>query len=175
MKILVVTGSPRKGGNTEIMAETFAEAARERGHEVPVWKLSEKKVEPCLGCEYCVSHGGVCVQQDDMNEILKDVRTTDMLVIASPIYWFDVSAQTKCFIDRLYGVAQKGFHISSMAMLLNSGSPGVFAAAQTQLNGICSFLKWENKGMITAPNMTEKGSIRHTDALQRVRAFAEGL
>lgn len=175
MKILVVTGSPRRGGNTEIMAEAFAEAARERGHEVPVWRLSEKKVAPCLGCEYCVTHGGVCVQKDDMNEILKDVRTTDMLVLASPIYWFDVSAQTKCFIDRLYGMAQKGLHISSMAMLLDSGSPGVYAAAQAQLNGICSFLKWENKGMITAPHMTEKGSIRQTDALQRVREFAKGL
>lgn len=175
MKILVVTGSPRRDGNTEIMAEAFTEAAMDRGHDVSVWKLSDKKVGPCLGCEYCISHGGVCVQKDDMNEILKDVYTTDMLVIVSPIYWFDVSAQTKCFIDRLYGMAQKGLNISSMAMLLDSGSPGVYAAAQEQLNGICSYLKWENKGMITAPHMKEKGSIRQTDALQRVRAFAESL
>ena len=96
MNILVVTGSPRKGGNTEILADAFAQAAKESGHEVTVRKLSRLKVGPCLACEYCFTHDGVCVQNDDMNEILLDVHKADMLVLASPIYWFDISAQIKC-------------------------------------------------------------------------------
>ena len=74
MNILVVTGSPRKGGNTEILADAFAQAAKESGHEVTVRKLSRLKVGPCLACEYCFTHDGVCVQNDDMNEILQDVH-----------------------------------------------------------------------------------------------------
>ena len=105
MNILVVTGSPRKGGNTEILADAFAQAAKESGHEVAVRKLSRLKVGPCLACEYCFTHGGVCMQDDAMNEILQDVHKADMLVLASPIYWFDISAQMKCFIDRLYACA----------------------------------------------------------------------
>lgn len=172
MNILVVTGSPRKGGNTEILADVFAKAARENGHEVTVRKLSGLKVGPCLACEYCFTHDGVCVQKDDMNEILKDVHEADMLVLASPIYWFDVSAQMKCFIDRMYACASTGFHITSAAMLLDSASPSVYSAAQAQLKDICAYLKWENKGVFTAPGMTEKGSIYQSGALAQVEAFA---
>lgn len=175
MNILVVTGSPRRGSNTEVLADAFAEAAVECGHRVMVRKLSGLKVGPCLACEYCFSHDGVCVQNDDMNEILKDVAGAELLVIASPIYWFDVSAQTKCFIDRLYACAKKGFHIKAAAMLLDSGSPGVYTAAQAQLKDICEYLGWRDLGAITAPGMTEKGSIYQSSALEQVRTFAENL
>lgn len=175
MNILVVTGSPRRGGNTEVLADAFAGAAKESGHTVVVRKLSSLKVGPCLACEYCFSHDGVCVQKDDMNEILKDVSEAELLVIASPIYWFDVSAQTKCFIDRLYACAKKGFCIRTAAMLLDSGSPGVYAAAQAQLKDICDYLGWKNLGAITAPGMTEMGSIFQSSALEQVRTFAEKL
>lgn len=175
MNILVVTGSPRKNGNTEIMAEVFAQSSTEAGHQVTIRKLSEKKVNPCIACKYCFTHDGTCVQKDDMNELLKDLNQADMLVIASPIYWFDVSAQTKCFIDRMYAFAKKGFHIKSIAMLLNSGADGVYGAAETQLKAIASYLKWEIKGIIKIPNLEEKGSINHAKELEQVRDFAKSL
>lgn len=175
MNILVVTGSPRKGGNTEIMADVFAKAAKNAGHQVTLRKLSELTVKPCQACQYCFTHDGVCVQKDDMNSILKDLELTDLLVLASPIYWFDVSAQIKCFIDRMYAFAKKGFHIDSIAMLLNSGSDKVYDAAEAQLNDISSYLKWENKGIIKISGMVEKGSMHNTTELQKVRVFAENL
>ena len=175
MNILVVTGSPRKNGNTEIMASAFVKSAREAGHEVTVKELSTLKVEPCLACTYCFTHDGVCIQNDDMNSILTDLSQADMLVLASPVYWFDVSAQTKCFIDRMYAFAKKGFHIKSIAMLLNSGADGVYDAAKAQLNSICSYLKWENKGVITISGMAEKGSMLKSEKLEQVRDFAASL
>ncbi len=175
MNILIVTGSPRKNGNTEIMADAFSQSAREAGHKVTIRKLSTLKINPCLDCKYCFNHEGVCIQKDDMNEILKDVKQTDMLVIASPIYWFDISAQTKCFIDRMYAFAKKGFRISSIAMLLNSGSDGVYAAAEAQLHDISSYLKWELKGVIKVPDMDEKGSMVGSAGLEKVREFAKSL
>lgn len=175
MNILVVTGSPRKNGNTEIMADAFAEAVKKKGHEVTVKKLSSLKVNPCLDCKYCFTHDGVCVQKDDMNSILRDLDKADLLVIASPIYWFDISAQTKCFIDRMYAFGKKGFHINSIAMLLDSGADGVYDAAEAQIKAISSYLKWELKGIIKVPNMTEKGSISTSEGLQKVREFAQSL
>lgn len=175
MNILVVSGSPRKNGNTEIMAEEFAKAARSTGHEVTVKKLSTLKVNPCVACQYCFTHEGVCVQKDDMNDILKDLDQADMLVLASPIYWFDVSAQTKCFIDRMYAFAKKGFHINSIAMLLDSGADHVYAAAEAQLNTISAYLKWDMKGIIKVPGMKEKGSMLSSKELQKVTDFAKSL
>lgn len=175
MNLLIITGSPRRNGNTEIMAETFAQSAKTAGHEVTVKNLSTLKVGPCLACQYCFTHDGVCIQQDDMNSILKDLEGADMLVLASPIYWFDVSAQTKAFVDRMYAFAKKGFRIKSIAMLLNSGAPNVYDAAEAQLNAICSYLKWENKGVIKIPGMLEKGSMKTSDKLESVKDFAASL
>ena len=171
MNILVVTGSPRKGSNTDLMASAFAEGAQEAGHDVTVRHLHEHKVEPCLACEYCFAHDGTCVQKDAMNELLADVDAADALVVASPIYWFDVSAQSKCFIDRLYARARKGFSIKAFAFLLDSGSPGVYAAAEAQLADICGYLEWENKGTFTAPGMDGRGSIKDTGYLDGAREF----
>lgn len=175
MNILVVTGSPRKDGNTEIMVDVFAESAKAAGHQVTVRKLSNLKVSPCNACHYCFTHDGVCVQRDDMNGILDDLNQADLLVLASPIYWFDVSAQTKCFIDRMYAFAKKGFHIKSIAMLLDSGADNVYAAAEAQLMAISSYLKWEIKGIIKIPGMAEKGSMRGSPELLKVRDFARSL
>lgn len=175
MNILVISGSPRKNGNTEILAGVFVASVIEAGHQVTVRKLSENKVNPCIACQYCFTHDGVCMQNDDMNEILEDLDQADMLVLASPIYWFDVSAQTKCFIDRMYAFAKKGFHIKSIAMLLNSGADGVYEAAETQLKATASYLKWEIKGIIKIPNLQEKGSIKDAKELEQVRDFAKSL
>lgn len=175
MNILVVTGSPRKNCNTELMAEAFAQGARSAGNTVTVKNLSSCKVGPCVACEYCFTHDGVCVQKDDMNELLRDVDQADMLVFASPVYWFDISAQMKCFIDRLYARAVKGFHVTSAAMLLDSASDGVYGAARTQLEDICGYLKWENKGVFTAPGMTGRDGIKATRKLDEVRHFGECL
>ena len=176
MNILVVTGSPRKGGNTEIMADAFAEsAAAASGHQVVVRKLSSLKVNPCIACKFCFTHEGLCVQNDDMNDILKELDQADMLVLASPIYWFDVSAQMKCFIDRMYAFGVKGFHIRSIAMLLNSGADHVYEAAEAQLKATASYLKWEIKGILRIPGMDEKGSMHNSPALEKVRDFAKSL
>lgn len=175
MNVLVVTGSPRKNGNTEIMANAFTESARAAGHHVMVRNLSALNVNPCIDCKYCFTHEGICVQKDDMNEILKDVEQTDLLVLASPIYWFDVSAQTKCFVDRMYAFAKKGFKISSVAMLLNAGADNVFDAAEAQIKAISSYLKWDLKGVIKVPNMSEKGSMSASNCLEEVREFGRNL
>lgn len=86
MKIVVLSGSPRKGANTDTMVEAFAETAREGDNAVEVVRIASKKIAGCLGCQYCFAHEGVCVQKDDMANVIESLKDTDMVVFASPIY-----------------------------------------------------------------------------------------
>lgn len=171
MNILVVTGSPRKGSNTEQMTDAFAQGATEAGNSVTIRHLSELHVEPCMACDYCFHHDGTCVRKDDMTGLLADVDEADALVVASPIYWFDVSAQAKCFIDRLYARRVTGYRIGAFALLLDAASPGTFEAATRMLEGICAFTGWENKGAFEAPGMKGRGSFAQTPYQQAAQDF----
>lgn len=175
MNILVITGSPRKGGNTDIMAEAFAQGARESGNQVVIKNAGAMKIAPCLACEYCFAHDGQCVQQDDMAEILAEVDKADMVVFASPIYWFSMSAQIKLAIDRMYARAVKGFRPTQTALLLNAMSDGVFEAAITQYKCTASYLKWRDAGIITISGMDDKGSMKDSPKLKEVMELGKSL
>ena len=128
MNIVVLSGSPRKGANTDIMVDAFVETARDGGHTVEVIRVAGKKIAGCLGCKYCFAHEGACVQKDDMADVLEALKRADMVVFASPIYWFDITAQEKAAIDRLYAFGATGFPFTKTALLLDGHSEGVYDA-----------------------------------------------
>lgn len=173
MKIVVLNGSPRKGGNTEIMARAFAEAASK--NEVIILNVASMNIRGCLGCKYCYGHQGECVQKDDMVEVFDTLKDADMVVFASPIYWFDISAQLKIVIDRLYAGGSTGFHFHKTALFLDAGADNVFEAAIAQYKAMTSYLKWEDMGIITIPHMIEKGSMKDCPELSDVIALGKSL
>lgn len=173
MKIVVLNGSPRKQGNTEIMIEAFKDAAKK--HEVKVVDIARMDIHGCLGCKYCYAHQGECVQKDDMGKVFEELKDADMVVFASPIYWFDITAQLKTTIDRLYAGGSTGFHFHKTALLLDAGADHVFDAAIAQYKAMTGYLKWEDMGIITVPNMLEKGSMKTSEKLEEVVALAEKL
>ncbi|MBO5412340.1 MAG: flavodoxin family protein [Clostridia bacterium] len=99
-KVLILSGSPRKGGNSDTLCDEFARGAKNAGNQVEKIRLQEKKIANCLGCYYCAEHGGKCVMQDDMSKILEKMLACDVLVLASPVYFYSVCAQMKAVIDR---------------------------------------------------------------------------
>ena len=99
-KVLILSGSPRKGGNSDILCDEFARGARKQGHEVEKVFVSEKKIAPCSGCYYCKDHGGKCVYNDDMAELLQKIIDCNVLVLSSPVYFYAICAQLKIVIDR---------------------------------------------------------------------------
>jgi multimeric flavodoxin WrbA len=143
MNILLINGSPRKRGNTEIMADAFLEGARGSGNTATMINLSETKVNPCNDCEYCFVHDGTCVQQDGMTQIYAALDKAGMVVFVSPIYYFCMTAQIEAVIDRLYARLKTGYHVTNSALLLDSNSPGVFTAAVAQYRDMLSFLNWK--------------------------------
>ena len=101
--ILIIT-SGRPHGNTAQLADSFAKGAREARHQVEIVSLLQTKVEPCLGCNVC-KRGKPCVQQDNFADIVPKIDNADLLVLASPLYYWTISARTKAFIERLYSIS----------------------------------------------------------------------
>lgn len=98
-KVLILSGSPRKNGNSDILCDRFAKGASESGHKVEKIRVSEKNISYCRGCYACKT-SGKCVINDDMPEILQKMIDADVIVLASPVYFYSIDAQLKAVIDR---------------------------------------------------------------------------
>jgi multimeric flavodoxin WrbA len=99
MKVIAFNGSPRRGGNTEILLSEAIRGVKNQGSEVTTYNLDMLALRPCLNCGNC-DEAAQCVVQDDMQTILREIRSADRIIVASPIFFFSVSAQTKIMIDR---------------------------------------------------------------------------
>lgn len=107
MKVLVIIGA-KKNGNTDKLVKRFIEGAVSAGHEVDTEYLFTKKdVHGCIDCQSCKRNGGVCVWKDDLAPMLEKVLAADVLVFASPVYYFSISSQLKMFMDRTYAIIEK--------------------------------------------------------------------
>ena len=108
MKILVLSGSPRPRGNTAAMVDAFARGARESGHQVEIIDVCRKKIAGCMACEYCRQKGSgherQCVQQDDMQAVYPLLDEAEMILLASPVYFYTWSAQMKTVLDRTFAI-----------------------------------------------------------------------
>ena len=175
MKIIVLNGSPRRHGNTEIMAEAFADGASKNNHDVKILNVAAMNIRGCQACRYCYSHSGNCIIDDDMKKIFEELKDADMVVFASPIYWFDITSQLKTVIDRLYAGGSTGFNFNKTALLLDAGADHVFDAAIAQYKAMTSYLKWKDMGIVTMPNMTENGSAKDSPVLSNAYSLGEKL
>ena len=174
MNILIISGSPRKGGNTELLAEAFAKGAAKH-HHVEIVSVRDYKVNPCLGCNACFKTDGICAQNDDMAIIYEKMSRADMLVIASPVYFYGISAQLKAVVDRFHNPIRDSFHIKKMALLLVGAAslPELFDAILTEYNLCLKFFNIEDAGKVLVRGVKEKGDINNTDALNE--AYILGL
>lgn len=171
MKILLLSGSPRKNGNSSAMADAFINGAESAGHEVVRFDVAGMNISGCQGCEYCHTQGdGQCIQQDDMSQIYPHLADCDMIVFASAVYYWTLTAQLQAALHRFYAVG-KPPKAAKFAMLLSSGSPGVYDAINSQMQSAFSFMGMEIAGVITA-NGDENKSLAKLD---ECRAFGAGL
>ena len=175
MSILIISGSPRKGGNTELLVEAFAKGAAKH-HHVEIVFVRDYKVNPCLGCNACFkSDANTCAQKDDMTVIYEKMSQADMLVIASPVYFYSISAQLKAVIDRFHNPIRDTFHIKKMAILLVGAAslPELFDAILTEYNLCLNFFNIEDAGKVLVRGVKDKGDINNTDTQNE--AYTLGL
>lgn len=167
-RIVVLVGSMRKGGNTDLLAQAFAKGAG-RNHMVEIISVADYKVNPCIGCNSCFAReGNECFQNDDMPEIYEKLKTADMAVIASPVYFYGISAQLKAVIDRLHTPMRNEFQIKKLALLLAGAAtlPELFDAIKLQYQLVLNYFHLEDAGMVLVRGVKDIGDIKKTDALE---------
>jgi multimeric flavodoxin WrbA len=122
--IIILSGSPRKAGNTDTLVDAFIKGAESAAKNVTLFRVADMEISGCLDCGYCTVHKGECTQKDDMPLILAALQTADAVVYASPIYYAGVTSQLKAAIDRFYPF-HRGGHTpwTKSALLLTCGSP----------------------------------------------------
>ncbi|MDD3251155.1 MAG: flavodoxin family protein [Lachnospiraceae bacterium] len=167
-KVLVISSSPRKGGNSDILCDEFAKGAGESGHEVEKVFLKDYRIHYCSGCGYCVGNKGACSEKDDMEVIQEKMICADVIVFATPIYFYTMSGQMKTFIDR---------NCSFYTLLRNKEFYYIMTAADsdkaamertlTEFGGyICCLDGAVEKGTVFGIGAWEKGDIRSKSSMK---------
>ena len=177
MNILILSGSPRKGGNTDLLVEAFAKGASQK-HHVEIVSVHDYKVYPCMGCNACFKNkANACVQNDDMSLIYEKMSQADMLVIASPVYFYGLSAQLKAVIDRFHNPIRDTFRLKKMALLLVGAAtlPELFDSILAQYRLCLNFFKLEDAGHVLVRGVKEKGDIKNTDALNEAFKLGQSI
>lgn len=168
-KVLILSGSPRKGGNSDILCDEFARGAQEAGNEVEKIRVADKKIHPCSACYYCRDHGGECVHKDNMAEVLQKTIDADVLVLASPVYFYSIDAQLKAVIDRTVArwleVKNKEFYyIVTMADEGQESADTTLACFRGYADCVEGAVE---KGVIIGNGVYELGKIKNTSAMKK--------
>ncbi len=130
MKIVCLLGSPREKGNSATLARQFCSTAEKHGAEVTTFALNKLQYRGCQGCMLCKTKLDHCALEDDLTEVLEAVRGTDVLVLASPVYYWDVSSQLKSFLDRTFSFLVPDFVTNPQKSRLAPGKKLVLILAQ---------------------------------------------
>ena len=176
-KVLILEGSARPNGNSCILSNEFARGAEEAGHSVEKIQVSRKKISGCLGCRACYRNGGTCVQKDDMEEIRAKMLDADIIVLASPIYYYSMTAQLKTVIDRTCAffnqLAGKTFYFIVTCAATDASFTETMLAS---LRGFtCCVPEAKEGGVVLGMGVTEAGEIRKSDAMQQAYQMGQNV
>ena len=166
--ILIISSSPRKNGNSQMLCEQFKRGAEEKGHMVTLVRLMEKIIGFCRACDGCMRNGGTCVLNDDMAEILKLFQEADVIVLATPVYFYGISAQMKTFIDRTYPIWQ---HLGKKEVyyIISAGlGEDIIERSLGDLDGFVEHLEeYRIAGRIYATDVMEAGLVKNLDVFEK--------
>ena len=168
-RILIISSSLRKGGNSETLAAAFAKGAREAGNQVETVFLREKQVGFCKGCFGCLNHGH-CVIQDDAVEIAAKMHDADVLVFATPVYYYCVSGQLKTMLDRANPLFDTDYAFTKAYLLAAAAedAPETFEGAEKAVQGwVDCFPRCQLVETIFAGGVNDIGEIAGHPALER--------
>jgi len=130
MKITAMLGSPRKNGFTSRIANAFLESAGQKGASVRSYVLNDMNFKGCQGCHACKTKQDHCILEDDLTPALADLQTSDILVLATPIYFWDVTGQFKLFFDRTWSLVKPDYMTNPHPVRMNPGKQAVWISSQ---------------------------------------------
>lgn len=176
-KIVVITGSPRKKGNSFAMTEAFIKAAEEKGHTVTRFDAALKNVGGCRACETCFKTGKACSFDDDFNTIAPAVLEADAVVFTMPVYWYSIPAQVKGVIDRLFSFVVGGKDIAGkkcgLIACCEENDMTVLDGVRVPIERSAALLKWDMVGEVLISGVLNVGDIDKTDGCKQAAELAD--
>lgn len=176
-KIVVITGSPRKNGNSFAMTDAFIKAAESKGHTVIRFDAAMKKVGGCHACETCYKSGKACSFDDDFNEIAPDILEADGVVFTMPVYWYSIPAQVKGVIDKLFSFCVAGKDVAGKECALitccEEDDVSVMDGVRIPVERSAALLKWKMVGEVLIPGVLNAGDIEKTDGCKQAAVLAD--
>lgn len=177
MKITIITGSPRKGGNTFAMVDAFIKAAEAKGHEVVRFDVAMMKIGGCHACMTCFKTGRACSFDDDFNTIAPHILDADAVVYAMPVYWYSIPSQIKGVIDRVFSLVVGGKAVAGkkcgIITCCEEHDATVMDGVTMPLKRTFHLLKWDFVGEVCIPGVYNVGDIQNTDGCTQAAALAE--
>lgn len=174
--VLILSGSPRRGGNSDLLCDAFAQGAREAGHQTEKIFLRDHSIDYCRACYGC-RESGVCVIKDDMAQILEKMHWADVIVMASPVYFYSIDAQMKALIDRTLAqwtkLKNKKFYY---IMTAAEESETVMDCTLECFRGFAACLEGaEEKGVLCAKGVYEAGEVEKTGYPRQAYEMGKGV
>ncbi len=178
-KIMILNGSPRFNGNTAALIASFTDGAKSAGHEVVCFDLQKMNIHPCLGC----CGGGKdpespCVQKDDMLKIYPAYKEADIVVLASPLYYWTISGQIKCAFDRLFAVAECNANLANpvkSSVLLMAAEGNGFEESVYWYERLMKHLGWTDLGKVLCGGVFHVGDIKGNPKLEEAYQLGSTL
>lgn len=178
-KIVVITGSPRKNGNSFAMTDSFIKAAEGKGHTVTRFDAALKQVGGCRACETCFKTGKACSFDDDFNAVAPAILEADAVVFTMPVYWYSIPAQIKGVIDRLFSFVVGGRDIAGKECALiaccEEDDLSVMDGVRIPLERSAALMKWTMVGEVLVPGVLNVGDIEKTDGCRQAASLADQI
>lgn len=178
-KIVVITGSPRKNGNSFAMTDAFIKAAEEKGHSVTRFDADMMNLGGCHACETCYKTGKACSFDDDFNTIAPAVPEADAIVFTMPVYWYSIPSQIKGVIDKIYSLVIGGKDISGKECALiaccEEDDLSVLDGVRIPMERTAALNKWNMVGEVLVPGVLNPGDIEKTDGCRQAAELADKI
>ena len=178
-KIVVITGSPRKNGNSFAMTDAFIQAAETKGHTVTRFDAAMKNIGGCRACMTCYKSGKACSFDDDFNTIAPAILEADAIVFTMPVYWYSIPAQIKGVIDRIFSLVVGGRDIAGKECALitccEENDMSVMDGVRVPIERMCALNKWKMVGEVLVPGVLNAGDIGKTDGCKKAAALADAI
>ena len=178
-KIVVITGSPRKNGNSFAMTDAFIKTAETKGHTITRFDAALKKVGGCRACETCFSTGKACTFDDDFNTIAPAILEADVIVFTMPVYWYSIPAQIKGVIDRIFSMVVGGKDIAGKECALiaccEEDDMSVMDGVRIPIERMAALNKWKMVGEVLIPGVLNVDDIDKTEGCKKAADLANSI